>query len=57
MPTNILFWVIFIIDLIFTVVVSLRVAAAFRYGSLASRVLDLALIALLGWKMFGPVLQ
>lgn len=54
MPIGILFWVLMILWLLFGLIPEPQ---GFRYWSIGGTVLLFVLLALLGWRVFGPVLQ
>ncbi len=54
MPIGILFWVLMILWLIFGLVPPPPTIPGWRFGA---PLLLFVLLALLGWRIFGPVLQ
>ncbi len=57
MPIGILFWVIMIVWFVFGLWTSRADVQAGRYGGVGGSVLEFVLFALIGWRLFGPVLQ
>jgi len=55
MPAGILFWVLLVVAVIFGV--GGIVVPGNRYVGWGSTLVVFILLALLGWKVFGPVLQ
>jgi hypothetical protein len=56
MPVSILFWILWILALIFGFGYSIRTANG-NYVGAGGSLLYLILIGLLGWKLFGFVIQ
>jgi hypothetical protein len=48
---------LFVLDLLLTGYATWPGVTPVRFAPLGSRLLDFVLIALLGWKVFGPLLQ
>lgn len=57
MPIGILFWVLMILWFIFGLYVGREDIQGGKYGVLGGSLLLFVLLALIGWKLFGPVLQ
>jgi hypothetical protein len=57
MPIGILFWVLMILWLLFGLYWHAPEARAGNYGLVGGNLLLFVLLALLGWRLFGPVLQ
>ena len=57
MPIGVLFWVLMVLWFVFGVVWHRTELAGGNYGFFGGHVLQFALFALIGWKLFGPVLQ
>jgi|HubBroStandDraft_2_1064218.scaffolds.fasta_scaffold104182_1 hypothetical protein len=57
MPIGILFWVIMILWFIFGLFWNQSELKAGNWGFFGGNLLLLILFGLLGWKVFGPVLQ
>lgn len=57
MPIGILFWVLMILWFLFGLWSNRAVFTAGDYGPLGGNLLLFVLLALIGWRLFGPVLQ
>lgn len=57
MPMGILFWVLMILSFFFGAWVHSDEFKAGRYGVFGGNILLFVLLGLLGWRVFGPVLQ
>jgi hypothetical protein len=57
MPIGILFWVLMLLWLLFGLYWNRADFGAGNYGILGGNLLLFVLLGLLGWKVFGPVLQ
>lgn len=57
MPIGILFWVLMILWLLFGLYWNRAELGGGNYGILGGNLLLFVLLGLLGWRVFGPVLQ
>lgn len=57
MPIGILFWVLMLLWFFFGLWVGREDFQAGKYGFFGSSLLLFVLLALIGWRLFGPVLQ
>lgn len=57
MPMGVLFWVLMIIWLIFGLYRNRADFGRGDYGVLGGNLILFLLLAIIGWKVFGPVLQ
>jgi len=57
MPAGILFWVIFFVALLFSGFAGYQAPPADRWRFWGTTLVIFILLALLGWKTFGPVIQ
>lgn len=57
MPTGILFWVLMILWFFFGLYWHWPEVSGGKYGIVGGNLLLFVLLGLLGWKVFGPVLQ
>jgi hypothetical protein len=57
MPIGILFWVLMILWLVFGLWSNSDEIRAGKYGLLGGNLLLFIVIALIGWRVFGPALQ
>lgn len=57
MPIGILFWVIMIVWLLFGIWGQRVQLGQQNYSGIGGTLLEFVLFALVGWRLFGPVLQ
>jgi hypothetical protein len=57
MPIGVLFWVLMLIWLLFGLYWNRADFGRGSYGLLGGNLLLFILLAILGWKVFGPILQ
>ena len=57
MPIGVLFWVLMILWLLFGLYWNRDDLRGGKYGLVGGNILLFILLGLLGWKVFGPVLQ
>jgi Na+/proline symporter len=57
MPIGVLFWVLMVLWFLFGLYWGREDISAGKYGMLGGNLLLFILLALIGWKVFGPVLQ